>query len=270
MLTSEQRGELSTILRDQRKAVFATVAHVERDLAFIAEDRESELEERAQEERLARVAARLDDRGKLALEEIDAALRRIGDRRYGLCTSCHQPIPFARLRAVPAALHCIECADGSGELVVEATAETPPERPTSGLPADLGLLSDRELEQALWEEIGLDGRIDTQELRFACRKGTVHLRGSLPSEREHQELLRLLTDVMGIAAIDDRTAVNALSWEREDRSPVSTTGSPDVLAGTSLTIRECDGLPATTEDVAESNEKDFELVAPVRPVADEQ
>ena len=71
-------------LRRRREALFREVADTEADLQFIAEDRESEFEERAQEERAARLFARLDLRGKHAIEEIDAALRRIAYGSYGV------------------------------------------------------------------------------------------------------------------------------------------------------------------------------------------
>ena len=40
---------------------------------------------------------------------IDAALARIEDGSYGLCTSCAEPIPEERLDAVPYATLCVAC-----------------------------------------------------------------------------------------------------------------------------------------------------------------
>jgi RNA polymerase-binding protein DksA len=47
------------------------------------------------------------------LEEIDAALAKLADGRYGLCEECGQPIGEARLEAMPAARLCIACASRS-------------------------------------------------------------------------------------------------------------------------------------------------------------
>lgn len=47
-----------------------------------------------------------------AVEEIDLALRKIGQSSYGLCESCRNPIPRARLRALPFARLCIRCKEG--------------------------------------------------------------------------------------------------------------------------------------------------------------
>ena len=42
------------------------------------------------------------------LKEIDAALRRIDDRTYGVCLATHQPISKARLSIKPWASYCVE------------------------------------------------------------------------------------------------------------------------------------------------------------------
>ena len=109
MKTSEAR-EFALALRRQRTALFKEVQDTEADLDFIAQDRESELEERAQEERDARLLVTLDERGKRELEDIDVALRRIEEGCYGVCMECGGEIPKARLNALPATSFCIQCA----------------------------------------------------------------------------------------------------------------------------------------------------------------
>jgi RNA polymerase-binding protein DksA len=44
------------------------------------------------------------------LEEIDAALQRIEEGTYGICTNCGKPIQPERLEALPWAQLCIDCA----------------------------------------------------------------------------------------------------------------------------------------------------------------
>jgi len=46
------------------------------------------------------------------LRQIDAALQRLHAGRYGLCATCGEAIPLARLRAVPFATHCVPCQTG--------------------------------------------------------------------------------------------------------------------------------------------------------------
>jgi RNA polymerase-binding protein DksA len=43
------------------------------------------------------------------LQLLENALSRIQNNRYGVCMECGQPIPLARLEAVPYALFCITC-----------------------------------------------------------------------------------------------------------------------------------------------------------------
>ncbi len=54
----------------------------------------------------------LSGQATLAVEEIDDALRRIGDKTYGYCERCFQPIPKPRLRALPYARLCVACKSG--------------------------------------------------------------------------------------------------------------------------------------------------------------
>jgi RNA polymerase-binding transcription factor DksA len=45
-----------------------------------------------------------------ALDEINAALERLGQGTFGRCEECHKDIPRARLQALPYTRHCVECA----------------------------------------------------------------------------------------------------------------------------------------------------------------
>ncbi len=44
------------------------------------------------------------------LAEIDAALERIEEGRYGTCQACGGPVGLQRLRAVPEARFCLGCS----------------------------------------------------------------------------------------------------------------------------------------------------------------
>src|SRR5512138_751551 len=44
------------------------------------------------------------------LEEIDAALERIREGRYGTCLNCGGPMGLNRLRAIPEARYCLACS----------------------------------------------------------------------------------------------------------------------------------------------------------------
>lgn len=43
------------------------------------------------------------------LADIDGALRRLQEGRYGICEECGEEIPIERLKLMPAALLCVDC-----------------------------------------------------------------------------------------------------------------------------------------------------------------
>jgi len=53
-------------------------------------------------------------------ELIDSALRRFESGTYGLCVSCHNPIPYERLLVMPEATYCVRC--GAGRSVTTGAA----------------------------------------------------------------------------------------------------------------------------------------------------
>jgi RNA polymerase-binding transcription factor DksA len=65
-----------------------------------------DLAEQAVELTLARV-----EQARLAL--VDAALRRLAERRYGTCDECGHPIGLPRLYALPWARRCRRCVERS-------------------------------------------------------------------------------------------------------------------------------------------------------------
>jgi RNA polymerase-binding protein DksA len=109
-MDARTRTEVAQVLRRRRAALLEQFLDAEADLRSIAEDREPELEERAQAERAARILAGLDERSLREIGEIHGALRRIIDGTYGKCLDCGRTIPLVRLRAVPTAAFCVECA----------------------------------------------------------------------------------------------------------------------------------------------------------------
>lgn len=103
--------DLRRRLLERRLALFEQVAQVEDDLRAFQIETEAEVVERGQEETMARLLARLDDRGKAEIEAIDRALARIATGEYGRCEVCGDPISRSRLEALPAATTCVRCAE---------------------------------------------------------------------------------------------------------------------------------------------------------------
>jgi DnaK suppressor protein len=46
------------------------------------------------------------------LREVDLSLRRMETGEYGVCGVCEEPIPVARLNAIPWTRRCVQCAGG--------------------------------------------------------------------------------------------------------------------------------------------------------------
>jgi len=57
------------------------------------------------------VLAALDGETQHTVKLIDAALARIENGTYGICAKCGMKIPEARLKALPYATTCIDCAE---------------------------------------------------------------------------------------------------------------------------------------------------------------
>ncbi|MEK7449752.1 MAG: TraR/DksA family transcriptional regulator [Planctomycetota bacterium] len=51
------------------------------------------------------------------IQEIDAALERIGEKSYGVCEKCSKHIPTKRLMAIPYARLCITCKEKEEKVV---------------------------------------------------------------------------------------------------------------------------------------------------------
>ena len=47
------------------------------------------------------------------LQQIDRALQAMDEGSYGLCITCEEPIPLARLEALPFATTCVPCQEKS-------------------------------------------------------------------------------------------------------------------------------------------------------------
>ena len=44
------------------------------------------------------------------LRKVERALSRVAEKTYGICESCGNPIPVARLEVLPYATECVSCA----------------------------------------------------------------------------------------------------------------------------------------------------------------
>jgi len=59
----------------------------------------------------ARVNIALAENEAMLVAEVEDALVRIDEQRFGICEACREPIPATRLKALPYARYCISCAE---------------------------------------------------------------------------------------------------------------------------------------------------------------
>ena len=142
-------GQLARDLNRRRSSLLQEVTESQEEMRTIIEQQETELEESAQKDRITRVTSRLNERDQEKLREINTALERINAGVYGKCQRCGREIGIKRLRALPSATLCIECAAARERKGRTLDVEEPSEQ----LPG-----RDREAE-----EFGEKSRIDEDE-----------------------------------------------------------------------------------------------------------
>ena len=70
---------------------------------------DNSIQSRAQIQTERQTEFAMNEHDTAELGDIDAALARIRDGSYGICTDCSCAIPSARLKAYPTAKRCIDC-----------------------------------------------------------------------------------------------------------------------------------------------------------------
>ena len=79
-------------------------------LAGLRGEREADPVDEAAEDSAEQVLERLSERERRELKDIDEALVRIEQGRFGHCARCGGAIGRHRLRAIPEARHCMACS----------------------------------------------------------------------------------------------------------------------------------------------------------------
>jgi CBS domain-containing protein len=83
---------------------------VERELSADARERPMDLPERSAELDVVHLTEKLDDLAVRRLAAIDRALDHAQQGRLSICDGCGGPISLPRLRALPGATLCVDCA----------------------------------------------------------------------------------------------------------------------------------------------------------------
>jgi DnaK suppressor protein len=112
-LTNTERSQIETLIAKRREALSI---EIRQDVARSRNESFSALagEVRdAGDEAVASLMADTDNaettRDVHELRELNDAVTRLSDGTYGVCVSCSDDIPFARLKAYPGAVRCVTC-----------------------------------------------------------------------------------------------------------------------------------------------------------------
>lgn len=108
-LAADLVEEFRRRLREAREQLLATVTLTDDELATLEAHQPGGPTEDVPTETVASILSRLEGRERHALDAVFDAQARLESGKYGTCEDCTQPIPLARLRAVPTARFCVAC-----------------------------------------------------------------------------------------------------------------------------------------------------------------
>ena len=210
MLDKQEISDLRQKLLERRRDIFEFRTMVNTSWQTLHEP-ETELEETASKETLSAGLAQLDDRQEDEIRAIDHALAKIDAGRYGKCEACHKSIASRRLRVMPWALYCVQCA-GEREAFDRGGIESP------AVKQNEESLTDEEIQEMIQDALQEDGRVDMEELDITCEDGVVYMNGFLPSDLQHEILLEIVQDTLDFDETVDNIVIDRQPWERRERT----------------------------------------------------
>jgi len=221
-MTKEEILFLRNMLLDRRSSILERV----RMLAAAWQELEEpaiELEEEAQKVSISKPYDKLDENGKNEIEQIDLALIKMSIGDYGICESCSDDIAPRRLQAIPWARLCVDCARDY-EKQRRSLPQTTEAVVSGRIPDEYQGLSNQQVVNLIYDRLQTDERIETEELKISFRKGVVFLDGALETEADHDFVLQVITDSMGLSSIVDRIVIDETGIESDEVSE----GAPEI------------------------------------------
>ncbi len=212
-MTKEEIIFLRNMLLDRRNNILERVKRLAAAWQEL-EEPAIELEEEAQKASIAKPYDKLDQNGKIEIEQIDLALIKMTLGDYGVCESCGDDIAEGRLQVLPWARLCVECAR-EYEKQNRSLPQTSDVVVTGKIPDEFQGLTNQQIVSLIYERLQTDERVDTEELRISFRKGVVFLDGAVESETEHDLILQILSDSLGFSSVVDRIGINELSIDSD-------------------------------------------------------
>jgi DnaK suppressor protein len=194
---------------------------------------EKELEEMASKETMSRGLEHYDERSQEEIRKIDDALTKMEEGDYGRCEACNRRIAVKRLHAVPWARHCIRCAASR-----EGFSHWTPESSPAAMNTEE--LTDEEVQEAVYDALREDGRVEMEELNISCEDGVLYLDGVLPSAEKREILLEIVDDVLDFNERIDNIQIDRQPWERPERSAGKTSEEEDQQSAMEVEGEEVD------------------------------
>ena len=109
----ESFDQVKKQLLSLREDYTSRIDAIEVDTHHKNEPVEKDFAEQATQSENDDVLAALDDEAQKMVMQIDTALTRIEEGRYGICAKCGIQIPVERLKVAPFADLCISCAEST-------------------------------------------------------------------------------------------------------------------------------------------------------------
>lgn len=163
-------------------------------------DCQTELEEEAQKEAIAKPYEILDKTGKAEIEQIDLALTKMAAGEYGICESCGDEINNKRLGAIPWTRLCIDCARDyeRKKILLPGVPETIGQ---AAVPDEFDGLAPDQILEIVYDRLLAEG-LDLSGMNLSIGKGVLFLNGTIKSEQDREAVIQILTDTLQFAVVD--------------------------------------------------------------------
>ena len=103
-------ADLDEVKRSLEEKLSVLIGRLSKIESHLRDPGSKDSEERATESENEEVLERLDETERAEIEAIHAALERIGQGMYGVCSKCRREIGSKRLVALPYTTVCVKCA----------------------------------------------------------------------------------------------------------------------------------------------------------------
>lgn len=104
-------AKIRNALEAREREILSRIQNIDKDKKRTKGPLSADSEEQVVELENNEVLDSIDDITRRELDDIRAALAKIEDGSYGICTSCNKPIPEKRLEALPYAVRCVGCEE---------------------------------------------------------------------------------------------------------------------------------------------------------------